>query len=58
MNNSDKIESLDHQDISILETYALKALIKTTHSILSICLHLGPQINLQNHKADHLFLKD
>lgn len=37
-----------------IETYAFKTLVEVFHSSLTVCFHVGPQIN---HKVDHLFLK-
>lgn len=47
MNNSNKVISQDHQGICKYKTYALKALTEVFHFSLTICFHLGPQINLQ-----------
>lgn len=57
MNNSDKVESQDHQVIWKYRNLCFQGTYRRISS-LTICFHSGPQINLQNHKADHLFLED
>lgn len=58
VNHSDEVNLKITRIFVNMESYALKALIEVIHFLLAICFHLGPQINLQNHQANHLFLED